>query len=51
MAAKDYYRILGVGNMGQTGRGDFYVQIGVSVPDQLTAEQRALLQDLAEKGL
>jgi len=46
MAAKDYYRILGVGNMGQTGRGDFYVRNGVSVP-----EQRAILQDLEEKGL
>lgn len=33
------------------GRGDFYVRIGVSVPEQLTAKQRELLQDLEEKGL
>jgi curved DNA-binding protein len=41
----------GFPHMGQTSRGDFYVRISVSVPEQLTAEQRALLQDLAEKGL
>jgi curved DNA-binding protein len=41
----------GFPKMGETGRGDFYVRIGLSVPDQLTAEQRTLLQDLAEKGL
>ena len=41
----------GFPQMGESGRGDFYVRIGVSVPEQLTAEQRALLQDLAEKGL
>lgn len=46
-------RLKGFGfpHMGQDGRGDFYVRIGVSVPEQLTAAQRALLEDLAEKGL
>jgi len=42
---------LGFPHMGKSGRGDFYVRIGVSVPEQLTATQRQLLQDLAEKGL
>jgi curved DNA-binding protein len=46
-------RLKGFGfpQMWQKSRGDFYVRIGVSVPEQLTAAQRALLQDLAEKGL
>ncbi|HEX9024680.1 MAG TPA: DnaJ C-terminal domain-containing protein [Geobacteraceae bacterium] len=42
---------LGFPRMGMGERGDFYVRIGVSVPEQLNAAQRALLQDLAEKGL
>ncbi len=42
---------LGFPRMAGGGRGDFYVRIGVSVPEQLTAAQRSLLQDLAEKGL
>ncbi len=42
---------LGFPHMEVGGRGDFYVRVGVSVPEQLTAAQRALLQDLAEKGL
>ncbi|HTG80444.1 MAG TPA: DnaJ C-terminal domain-containing protein [Geobacteraceae bacterium] len=37
--------------MGQAGRGDFYVRIGVRVPEQLTAPQKKLLVELAEKGL
>jgi curved DNA-binding protein len=46
-------RLKGFGfpHLGGNGRGDFYVRIGVSVPEQLTAVQRELLQDLAEKGL
>jgi curved DNA-binding protein len=46
-------RLKGFGfpHMEYGGRGDFYVRIGISVPEQLTAAQRALLQDLAEKGL
>ena len=42
---------LGFPHMGKSGHGDFYVRIGVKVPEQLTAEQRRLLQELAEKGL
>jgi curved DNA-binding protein len=42
---------LGFPRMGQNGRGDFYVRIGVSVPEQLTSAQRELLQQLAEKGV
>jgi curved DNA-binding protein len=46
-------RLKGFGfpHMGKSGHGDFYVRIGVQVPEQLTAEQRRLLQELAEKGL
>jgi len=42
---------LGFPHMGRTGRGDFYVRIGVRVPEQLTAPQKELLAELAEKGL
>lgn len=42
---------LGFPHMGRTGRGDFYVRVGVKVPEQLTAAQRELLAELAEKGL
>jgi curved DNA-binding protein len=35
----------------QTWRGDFYVRVGVSVPEQLTSAQRELLQQLAENGV
>ena len=42
---------LGFPHMGYPGRGDFYVRIGVSVPEQLTAVQRELLQQLADKGV
>jgi curved DNA-binding protein len=46
-------RLKGFGfpHMEYGGRGDFYVRIGVSVPEQLTTAQRALLQELAEKGI
>jgi curved DNA-binding protein len=44
-------RGLGFPHMGGTGRGDFFVRISVRVPDQLTAETRALLEELAGKGL
>jgi len=46
-------RLKGFGfpHLGQNGRGDFYVRIGVKVPEQITAAQRMLLEDLAEKGL
>jgi len=43
---------LGFPRMGtSSGRGDFYVRIGVRVPEQLTAQQRALLEELAKKGV
>lgn len=42
---------LGFPHMGRSGRGDFYVRVGVKVPEQLTAPQRELLAELAEKGL
>ncbi|HEX8960598.1 MAG TPA: DnaJ C-terminal domain-containing protein [Geobacteraceae bacterium] len=42
---------LGFPRMGKSGRGDFYVRIGVRVPEQLTTTQRELLTELAEKGL
>lgn len=37
--------------LGKTGKGDLYVQVGVKVPEQLTAQQKRLLEELAEKGL
>ena len=42
---------LGFPKMSSEGRGDFYVRIGVSVPEQLTASQRELLQRLADTGV
>ncbi len=42
---------LGFPHMGASGRGDFYVRIVVRVPEQLTAHQRTLLEELAEKGV
>lgn len=42
---------LGFPHLGRSGRGDFYVRVGVKVPEQLTAAQRELLAELAEKGL
>ena len=42
---------LGFPRGGGAGRGDFYVRIGVRVPEQLTAQQRELLEELAGKGV
>jgi curved DNA-binding protein len=42
---------LGFPRMGGEGRGDFYVRIGVSVPEQLTPSQREILQQLADTGV
>ena len=46
-------RLKGFGfpHMGEQGRGDLYVRIGVSVPEQLNAPQRELIEELAKKGL
>jgi curved DNA-binding protein len=42
---------LGFPHMGGSGRGDLFVRIGVMVPEQLTAQQRQLLEELSEKGV
>jgi curved DNA-binding protein len=42
---------LGFPRMGESTRGDLYVRIGVSVPEQLTTTQRELLEQLADKGM
>jgi curved DNA-binding protein len=42
---------LGFPHMGSTGKGDLYVKVGVKVPESLAAEQRSLLEKLAEQGL
>lgn len=46
-------RLKGFGfpHQGGSGHGDLYVRIGIKVPEQLTATQRQLLGELAEKGL
>jgi len=31
------------------GRGDFVIRIGVSVPEKLTAKQKALVEELAKE--
>jgi curved DNA-binding protein len=40
----------GFPHMGGAGRGDLYVRIGVRVPDQLSGQQRELLEKLAGEG-
>ncbi|GAM08556.1 chaperone protein DnaJ [Geobacter sp. OR-1] len=42
---------LGFPHMGSTGKGDLYVKIEIQVPENLSVDQRALLEKLAEKGL
>ncbi|HEY6009137.1 MAG TPA: DnaJ C-terminal domain-containing protein, partial [Geobacteraceae bacterium] len=46
-------RLKGYGfpHLGRAGKGDLYVRIGVGVPEGVTAEQRALLEELGRKGL
>ena len=41
----------GFSHLDRGGKGDQYVRIGVMVPEGLTSEQRALIEDLAKKGL
>jgi curved DNA-binding protein len=41
----------GFSHAGRSGKGDLFVRIGVNVPEQLSTEQRKLLEDLAGKGL
>jgi curved DNA-binding protein len=42
---------LGFPHQGKQGRGDFYVRIGVRVPEQLTGSQQELLEQLKQSGL
>ncbi len=42
---------LGFPRMGGSGRGDFYVLVGVEVPQHLTPQQRELVEKLAGEGL
>jgi len=46
-------RLKGFGfpHMGGSGRGDLFVRIGISVPEQLDGPQRELIEELAKKGL
>ena len=46
-------RLKGFGfpHLGRAGKGDLFVRIGVRVPEGITAEQRALLEELEKKGL
>ncbi len=41
----------GLPRMKQSGRGDLYLIVQITVPKNLTAEQKALVQKLAEQGL
>jgi curved DNA-binding protein len=42
---------LGVPRMGSTGRGDLYVRVSIKVPEQLSENQRRLVEELASAGL
>lgn len=42
---------LGFPRMGKVGKGDLFVRIGVTVPESLTPEQKALVEQLRAKGL
>jgi curved DNA-binding protein len=42
---------LGFPHMGSTGKGDLYVKVGVKVPENLSPDQKALLEKLAAYGL
>ena len=42
---------LGFPHLGKSGKGDLYVRIGVSVPEQLSARQRELLEEGGKVGL
>jgi curved DNA-binding protein len=42
---------LGFPHMGGSGRGDLYVRIGIRVPEQLSGQQRALLEKLAGEDI
>ena len=42
---------LGFPHLGKSTRGDFYVKIGVTVPESLSSQQKELLEQLAKSGL
>ena len=42
---------LGFPHLGKSSRGDFYVKIGVIVPDALSPRQKELLEELAKSGM
>ena len=42
---------LGFSHLGKSGKGDLYVRIGIAVPESLTADQKASLEELRKKGL
>jgi curved DNA-binding protein len=42
---------LGFPHMGSTGKGDLFVKILLKVPEHLSPEQTALVQNLSDKGL
>ncbi len=42
---------LGFPHMGKPGKGDLFVRIDVAVPEGLTADQKALVEELRAKGL
>ena len=46
-------RLKGFGfpHMGGSDRGDLFVRVGISVPEQLDGPQRKLIEELAKKGL
>jgi curved DNA-binding protein len=41
----------GIHHMGKTSKGDLFVRISVKVPEHLSAEQKKLIEDLAESGI
>jgi curved DNA-binding protein len=41
----------GLPHMKQSGRGDLFLIVQIAVPKNLTAEQKALAQKMAEQGL
>jgi curved DNA-binding protein len=42
---------LGFPHLGGAGRGDLFVRVGIRVPEQLSGEQRKLLEQLAGEGM
>ena len=41
----------GIKSLGSNAKGDLYVKIGLHVPESLNAEQKKLVEEMAEKGL